>query len=439
MADIYGEETDYDVEQKKLARQQKLMEAMTQQAVEGQMNKQPGVKTSPLEALLRLYSVYGGAKNQEKLVEQQGQLAQQQQQQALQYGQDLQGAVEPEARSSKLMQGMMSRNAQIRALADEERKTQVGQQKELYKARLGAASPTDLMAGGDPSKMRPKQDVRVTGDQIFAGQPETGYNSVGDGRAKYTGVTQLGVGANGQPIMGSTEIGTNKPLFAPGAGTSVTVKNLGATAENAFSKALGEGRAKRVDESTKSAEASARSLPALQVANDALDSGIKSGILANASLGIAKLGEAFGMKADPQTAATETYRGAVANQVLEIIKTLRPATDQDVKFAKEASGADITLALPAMRNLLKIAEAAAYTSLTKHDLLIDKELQTPEGRASRVETYKIPFEVRPSADIEQGRDGTFTYRGLRPEPAKSGPPKGALVWDPKTGAFRRQE
>lgn len=438
--DFYGrpQATDYEAEGLKLSRRSKLMEALQAQAIQGAMDRPTGTPITPLEAVLRLATVYNTNRNQDKYDERRGAMAGEMAREAQSYADQLGTAGDQESRSKALMSGMMSRNPQIRALVEAERKRTSELDKARHEALIKNARAEDLAASSDPSKWRPKPETHTVGSQVFQGNADKGFAPIIDAREQYAPVGEIGRDAQGRPIIGSVEKGTNKPVFSP-QGTNVNV-NTATKAGTAFAEALGSARAKDLATSVEKARSAAAALPALDVAKDALNAGIKSGAMADVGMALASVGKAFGLPDDPEVANSQVYLSQIATRVLELVKALRPATDKDVEYAEKAAGGKLTLDLNTMKHLLQIGRAAAYETLDKHETLVSANERAPGGMESGLDAFRIPFKasIAPDDMIERTSTGNYVYRGMKREEKPSGTttPLRRRIYDPKTGEFK---
>lgn len=215
-----------------------------------------------------------------------------------------------------------------------------------------------------------------------------------DARDKYGSVGAVAYGPDGQPILGQTMTGTGEVKFAP-KGTTVNV-NTQQKADDAFAVGLAGDRVQRLSKSFEKAQTAAKSLSAVDSAQQQLSAGIKSGSLANVNLAVAKLGHMLGMSTDPQVVNTEAYTAAVAQQIAQFIQnfgTGNGLSEGDRIFSEKASAGDITGDPKALERILTIAKVAAGNVLMAHDRLVDANLGGSGAIRKDVETYRVPFEL----------------------------------------------
>lgn len=226
---------------------------------------------------------------------------------------------------------------------------------------------------GDPRYLVAKPQFHTVGDQLVPTQDTTVGKVAFDGRHQYSGVEPVATSPTGTPIMGQKDKNTGEVKFAP-PGTQITVDNSPQKAADRFATGIAGARADAITKSFETAKDLPAQLNAVKEAQGLLQQGIVSGSGADVSLALQKIGQKLGIPGadDPKATNTEAFRASLANTVLEKIKVLRPASDQDVRYAKEASGADVNLALPSLQRLLLSHEAAIYNTYLKHEDLLSK-------------------------------------------------------------------
>lgn len=224
-----------------------------------------------------------------------------------------------------------------------------------------------------------------------------------DARDKYGSVGAVGYGPDGQPILGQTMTGTGEVKFAP-KGTTVNV-NTQQKARDAFAVGIAGDRVKNLSKSFENAQAAAKTLSAIDSAQQQLAAGIKSGSFANVDLVATKLGQMLGMPTDPQVVNTEAYRAAIAQQVAQMVKNFGAGTaisEGDRKFSERAAGGDITGDPKSLAKILLIAKVAAGNVLMSHDKLVDANRSAEGALPQDLETFRVPFEL--SAGMQGAED-----------------------------------
>ena len=244
-------------------------------------------------------------------------------------------------------------------------------------------------------QLSPKTErVTVNGQIVELPGGGGGPRVAGDYRDKYGNVGAVGYGPDGQPILGQTMTGTGEVKFAP-KGTTVNV-NTQAKAGETFAKGLAEERAKNLTKSFENAQSAAKSLVAVDAAQQQLAAGMKTGSLAEVNLAVTKLGQMLGMSTDPQVVNTEAYRAAIAQQVAQMVKNFGAGTgisDADRKFAEAASGGNISADPQSLARILSIAKVAAGNVLMSHDRLVDSNRGATGALQQDLDTFRVPFEL----------------------------------------------
>lgn len=195
--------------------------------------------------------------------------------------------------------------------------------------------------------------------------------------------------------------------------TKVTVNN----GQNEAANELAKMRVGQLKESYEATKTVPQALSTLSEARQALDAGIKSGSTADIALTLSKVAKSLGMgDVDPAIANTEQFRANMAKAVLPIVEKLKPASDKDVEYAKQAAGGQITLDDQALLRLLKIGQAAAYNQLLGHQRFIDNNRNAPGMQAGDIDTFQVPFHFQADPkDFTYSKDtGQFTLAGPPP-------------------------
>ena len=97
----------------------------------------------------------------------------------------------------------------------------------------------------------------------------------------------------------------------------------------------------------------------------------------------------------------------MASSVLEVLKTLRPASDKDVQYAEKAAGGTITLDDQTMLRLIDSARAAGLNKLVEHDTLLNANSKGTGAIPADLEPFQVPFSVSdPSGSLEY-KNGRF--------------------------------
>ena len=280
---------------------------------------------------------------------------------------------------------------------------------------LPYGNPANIMANpNDPSKWGSKSNLGEVDGMVYdkdnravvqLGGPKPGFES-----------------NNGDLYQISPSTGAKKKLdSAP----KIEI-NTGNKVGERFATKIAEQKADLLSKSYENAKGLPQTLTTLDEASSALAGGMKSGQLANVSLAIAKIGKSLGLgEVSPEIANTETFRSSMAQSVLEVLKTLRPASDKDVEYAEKAAGGNITLDDKTMLRLIDSARAATASKLYDHNQLLELNKRSSGAIAEDLDTFNIPFSV--SGDNMEFRSGRFVATTPKVENSKA--PKGA----PKAG------
>ena len=106
-----------------------------------------------------------------------------------------------------------------------------------------------------------------------------------------------------------------------------------------------------------------------------IDGGMPTGIAANISVGLKKVGQLMGMPYDPELISAEEYMMEVATLVKQEIKAFGSGTglsDKDRDFTQVMVGGDITKQAEALENILKKFRDAAIGTLSTYNGLVEQ-------------------------------------------------------------------
>lgn len=269
----------------------------------------------------------------------------------------------------------------------------------------GKYEPDSVVAAqraGNTALLKPAKQYHTVNNQLV---DTTNTPTVAlDGRDKFGPVSTVAQTPGG-PVLGQQNSGTGEVKFAP-PGTNI---NLNTTTTGA--NELAKGAVANLQESYKTAKDLPQVYSGLQQARQFLDAGVKAGSASDAAMQISKASEALGLgPVDPTIANTETFRAKLANQVLEKVKALKPASDTDIKYAKEASGANLQLSLQALNNLLDSATAATVNTYRRHSQLYDSMQGRPGYDQHDLASYNVPMDIHMPADRFDYQGGQFVPR-----------------------------
>jgi hypothetical protein len=305
----------------------------------------------------------------------------------------------------------------------------------------GAVAPKDLLglikegvplesiqaaiaAGNDPMLLKPRVVDHTVEGQVVRTSPDTKTPTViGDYREKYGPAGTVAQTPNG-PIIGQTgETGKIHTLTSP-------IPN---PLTGAFDKNVADETLKAVQASHTKIQDIPQKLATLEQAANAVRGGIKSGITGEINLGLSKAyKELTGRDIDPAIANTEEFKAQMAGSVLEVLKTLKPASDTDVKYAEKAAGGAVTLDDRTMLRLIDSARAASYNSLFDHERLIGRAYSTPGMREGSLETFHPKWTFNSDPEAFNYDNGHFTVRApwqAKEKAVAGGNPKGAISLD----------
>lgn len=432
---------DYDAQAQDLARRQKIAEAMQAQSLSPmELPQQAGVRASPLAAVAKIVQAYVANK-------QMGDLKGERQSMADRYKTEGQEGLQ------RFFDTITPKSVPLDNFAGEEGPLQTpdpatagtftqpgNQRKAVLEAmasnhpmlqQIGAAQLPGLLKGS-PSKDHVINNKLV---RVPEGGGPTVLGDFNDPKVKelWGPVEEVGKGPDGKPITGQKNLETGQIRFTP-AGTNVKVEtNVGDKSGVKFGEELGKARAKQISDSYDKVKDVPQTLTTLNDAATNLAAGIKSGALGEVQLTIAKLGKSLGIgNGDPQMANTETFRASMAQSVLAILKTLRPASDKDVEYAEKAAGGKITLDDKTMLRLINSARAAGYNTFLDHDRLLERSMALPGGKEAGVEQFRIPMTINADAETFDYSDGRFSVKGPDPATGPSAPSGTAakpMSWD----------
>ena len=274
--------------------------------------------------------------------------------------------------------------------------------------------------------LKPELKEHVVNGQVVRQGESGGYGVAGDFRDQYGGVGPVAQGPNG-PIFGQANRGTGEVKFAP-TGTNVNV-NTAQRAGDKFAGALAEKRADNIAKSYEGAVNAGKSIQALDMAQQQLSSGIKSGSMASVDLALSKLGEAFGVPKDPTNSNTEAYMAAIAQQVAQFVQNFGSGTGistTDLEFSLKSMGGDMNTSAAALQQILDMAKTGATNVLIKHQRLLDAQKGATGTIPEDLLSFEVPFAVS-GGNVKTGE--TMKYNTLadqmyynKPKPPKAAAP-----------------
>ena len=269
--------------------------------------------------------------------------------------------------------------------------------------------------------LRPELKEHVVNGQILRANDGGGYGTVADARDQYGSVGPVAQGPNG-PIYGQANRSTGEVKFAP-AGVNLNVSTQ-QKADEAYRVGLAGSRVKAIEKSYENAQNAGKSIQALDMAQQQLSAGIKSGSLANLDLALGKLGETFGIgPRDPATTSTQVYMAAIANQVAQFVKNFGSGTGistTDLEFSLKSMGGDVTTSAAALQEILNMAKVGATNVLMGHQRLLDAQ---PPGYEADLRSFEVPFDIpagtvaAPDMRYNPAADKMYYQKPKAPRPA----------------------
>lgn len=419
---------DYDLEAADIKRKQAILDAMQAGALAPMQFAPPnqgGVasKTHWTNGLGKVLQAYSAHKGQEDLKERQQALSQR-------FSSDLRSGMENYERTSRGyttpgdtplpadVAGPVRapeqvagdpRKAVFDALGSNHPVLRDFAMKQLAEQGKGQLTPKDLSALANPADvLRNPQDARgwsakpnvnpvAPGSVLYDANQNTFVNPAIPQGAGPTTETHNG------DLYQRSPTGLKKLDNAP----KVNV-NTGDVAGTKFSSELAKNRAETITKSYEATKGIPASMGVLDEASANLSQGIKSGQLAEVGLALAKTAKAFGLgDVNPEIANTEAFRANMAGSVLEVLKTLRPASDKDVQYAEKAAGGTITLDDKTMLRLIDSARAAGLNKLSEHDALLSKNREASGVLPADLATFEIPFSVSDTHGGLEFKGGRF--------------------------------
>lgn len=445
---------NYDLQAEDIARRQKIAEAMQQESLQPIQQAQSlgpmASQTSWTNGLAKMVQAYLGAKEQAKASEEKSALSDRYQQDLTQgmqqYDKTSRGYSSPG--DTPLPEGIDGpvrqaenipadpRKAVMDAMASNHPVLRDFAMKQMAEQAKGQVTPKDLLAHANPATVfaHPSDPSKWTGKAnlkaITPGDVVLDENS----GALVNPTVPNGAGFTTKSIDGDmyqeSPFGLKKLDNAP----KVTL-NTGEQAGTKFATKLAEKRADTLAKSYDDTKGLPSTLSTLDEASQSLSAGIKSGATAEIALTLAKLGKALGFgEVTPEIANTEAFKSQMAKSTLEVLKTLRPASDKDVEYAEKASGGKITLDDSTMLRLIDSARAAAASKLYSHNQLLESNKKASGALPEDLDTFNVPFSV--SGDNMTFKDGQFQATSRAPQTATSQAAPaipGVRKFNPQTG------
>ena len=339
-------------------------------------------------------------------------------------GTNLQQMQEPN-RQKAIADAMASRFPQVQAIGTKDAaamKDTMGLKGYDPQSRVAAA-----MAGDDLSLLKPEGKVHVVNGKLI--KEDGGELTVaGDYSDRFGALSQVGMGADGKPLMGQTDLNSGKIAYAPGGGTTVNVDTAPKIATAAGIKAA-EGAVKQVQESFERAKQAQSGLEVFMNAKSQIDK-VQGGTGAEWILQAKKLAQQLGAPIDDSVTATEQVTAALAQAVLDNASKLGSGsgfsnTDRD--FLKEIVLAKGSLDPATIKRAVSIGLANNINALVDHDKTLVKAQKLPGMSPEilemmKVETPQFNLAVDPDFAVDErtGRVRAITSQG-KPAPAPAAP------------------
>lgn len=350
-------------------------------------------------------------------------------------GTNMQQVQEPNRRQA-IADAMASRFPQVQALGKvdaEAMKDTMTLKGYDPQSRVAAA-----MAGDDLSLLKPEGKVHVVNGKLIKDDGGE-LTMAGDYSDRFGALGQVGTGADGKPLMGQKDLSSGKIAYAPGGGTTVNVDTAPKIATAAGIKAA-EGAVKQVQESFEKAKQAQSGLEVFLNAKSQIDK-VKGGTGAEWILQAKKLAQQLGAPIDDSVTATEQVTAALAQAVLDNASKLGSGsgfsnTDRD--FLKEIVLAKGSLDPATIKRAVSIGLANNINVLNDHDKTLLKAQKLPGMSPEilemmKVETPKFSLAVDPDFDVDErtGRVRAITSQGKPPTapvaPTAPTPGKSALT------------
>lgn len=439
---------NYDTEAESIAQKQKIAEAMQAASMTPMQQAQSmgpmASQTSWTNVLAKLVQAYAGVKGQEKAKEDKSALGQR-------YSSDLAEGMQaydktargysmpgdtplPEGVDGPVRQPEMvkadPRKAVMDAMASNHPVLRDFAMKQMAEQAKGAWTPEKLAHFANPADVvkNPNDPSTWTGKPNLT--PVTPGSAILDTNSnKFV--------APGGPQPSRELINGDMYQTAPSGAKllndapKVSI-DMGGKAADKFATKLSEARAETLTKSYEATKGLPQTLATLDEASASLRDGIKSGIAGEVGLTLAKLGKALGFgDVSPEIANTEAFRSQMAQSTLEVLKTLRPASDADVKYAEKAAGGSITLDDKTMMRLIDSSRAATASKLYNHNQLLESNKKASGAIPEDLDTFNIPFSV--SGDNMIFKNGQFVTTTPAATTPKAGATAGIRRFNPQTG------
>lgn len=143
-----------------------------------------------------------------------------------------------------------------------------------------------------------------------------------------------------------------------------------------------------------------QSIANLHRARELIDKGIVTGVGADFRVALGNALKTYGiLDVGDAVSNTEAFKGAIGQEVLNVLRQTRPATDQDRIFAEKLIGGNVALTEESLRKLIDIGERVARETITRHNSrarpYIDNEQFTPEWRKNLGVQEPGPYTASP--------------------------------------------
>lgn len=303
-------------------------------------------------------------------------------------------------------------NSRMPQLLEQARKEDEERRKLLSTPGATIASRAAAYDQNDPTQLRSDVKQTVVNNQAFATTDEGIAQQPGlDARDKFKTIPTP-PGANpGQVWQQNT--GTNK-IDAEGSVPSTTV-NVDTKGANAFEvAAMGDWQKRLADNKTRVQEIAARA-PILREALKVIPNA-ETGFGANPILDIRAFAKKFGIADDEagKIADSQMLRSAIAPNVFEMLKALRPASNVDLEWSKTVQAADLANDPRTLERAIQTILASSANEVNQAQADFSSFTASKPDLAATAGLYK-PLSVSFSdADgIVPGPDGRFVPKHMQ--------------------------
>jgi len=193
--------------------------------------------------------------------------------------------------------------------------------------------------------------------------------------------------------------------------SGTTIHNNMPQPESAWNKEGPKFLLKQLADERPQAEKATRLFDTYRVAKSRIDDGVITGTFANQETFLRGMFDKITGQDNRKVANTQELMAIMGQVVRDNISAFGSGTaisDADRQYAMLTSGADMTVKLRALKNIIAIGEAEAANKITSYKSMVNSVRNSSGADQSMVDAMTYPAEIPSDIGAKAGPDGRFT-------------------------------